>query len=67
MKKTTEVNFKELCDVVIEKFDDAQTPGASVEFDPEEAELAGAFEEDSISEQEAIESSIDQVAEDTNK
>ena len=44
-----------------EKFDDAQTPGASVEFDPEEAELAGAFKEDSISEQEAIESSIDQI------
>ena len=67
MKKTTEVNSKELCDVVIGKFDDAQTPGASVGFDPEEAELAGAFKEDSISEQEAIESSIDQIAEDTNK
>ena len=57
---------KELREIVNEKLDDAQTPGANVEFDPEEADLAGAFEEDSMTEQDALESNIDQVS-DSNK
>ena len=34
-----------------------ETPGYEVEFDPEEAELAGAFVEDALSEQDAMEHS----------
>nr|AFR44095.1 DNA processing protein [uncultured bacterium]AFR44336.1 DNA processing protein [uncultured bacterium] len=44
-----------------EKLADAMTPGFQVEFDPEEAEKAGAFPEDALSEQDAAESDIDLV------
>jgi hypothetical protein len=66
MEKETMDKPKELQEIVNEKLNDAQTPGANVEFDPDEADLAGAFEEDSISEQDALESNIDQVS-DSNK
>ena len=66
MEKETMDKPKELREIVNEKLDDAQTPGANVEFDPEEADLAGAFEEDSMNEQDALESNIDQVF-DSNK
>lgn len=66
MEKETMDKPKELREIVYEKLDDAQTPGANVEFDPEEADLAGAFEEDSMTEQDALESNIDQVS-DSNK
>ena len=46
-------------DVLAEKLADAMVPGAIVEFDPEEAERAGAFIEDALSEGDALESSID--------
>lgn len=46
-------------DVVAEKLKDAMTPGYQVEFDPEEAERAGAFVEDALSEEEALESAAD--------
>jgi hypothetical protein len=42
-----------------EKLNDAQTPGYQVEFDPEEAAIAGAFTEDALSELDASESAID--------
>jgi hypothetical protein len=42
-----------------EKLNDAQTPGYQVEFDPEEAAIAGAFTEDALSELDAAESAID--------
>lgn len=42
-----------------EKLADAMTPGYQVEFDPDEAEKAGAFVEDALSEQDAAESGID--------
>ena len=42
-----------------EKVTDALTPGVVVEFDPEEAEKAGAFIEDALSQQDAAESDID--------
>ncbi len=45
-----------------EKFVDAYTPGYFVEFDPDEAVLAGAFVEDALIEQDVIESDIDLVA-----
>ena len=46
-------------DVLAEKLADAMVPGAIVEFDPEEAERAGAFVEDALSESDALESDID--------
>ena len=46
--------------VLKEKLSDAEwSPGFEVEFDPEEAEQAGAFEEDALSATDALESSID--------
>lgn len=45
-----------------EKLADAATPGYQAEFDPEEAERAGAFVEDALSEQDAIESIEDLAA-----
>jgi hypothetical protein len=44
-----------------EKLLDAMTPGYQAEFDPDEAEQAGAFVEDALSEQDAVESDIDLV------
>lgn len=44
-----------------EKLTDALTPGYQAEFDPDEAERAGAFTEDALSEQDAAESDIDLV------
>ncbi len=46
--------------VITQKLVDAQTPGFQAEFDPDEAELLGAFKEDALSEVEALDSSIDQ-------
>ncbi|GAW47551.1 MULTISPECIES: hypothetical protein [Pseudomonadota] len=42
-----------------EKLEDAMIPGYQVEFDPLEAEKAGAFFEDALSEQDAEESTAD--------
>ena len=42
-----------------DKFADASTPGYQAEFDPEEAEQAGAFVEDALTEQDAVESGVD--------
>jgi hypothetical protein len=44
-----------LDELVTRKLADAETPGAVVEFDPEEAERAGAFVEDAMSEADARE------------
>ena len=46
--------------VIAQKLVDAQTPGFQAEFDPDEAEMLGAFKEDALSESEALDSSIDQ-------
>ena len=45
-----------------EKLTDAATPGYQAEFDPDEAERAGAFVEDALSEQDAAESGDDLAA-----
>ena len=42
-----------------DKLTDLLIPGYRVEFDPDEAEQAGAFVEDALSEQDAAESSLD--------
>jgi len=44
---------------VREKLADLLIPGFQAEFDPDEADQAGAFIEDALSEQDALESSID--------
>jgi hypothetical protein len=44
---------------VIEKLQDALTPGYQAEFDPAEAEAAGAFQEDALSEADALASTHD--------
>ena len=48
-------------DAIAEKLLDAQTPGFVAEFDPDEAEQVGAFTEDALSEQDALESDVDCV------
>lgn len=48
--------------VLGEKLADAQTPGFWAEFAPDEAELAGAFEEAALDETEAAASGIDLLA-----
>jgi hypothetical protein len=50
-------------DVLTDKLNDAMTPGFEVEFDPDEAERAGAFQEDALSEADAHDSCIDLPAE----
>jgi hypothetical protein len=45
--------------IVEEKLNDALIPGYLSEFDPEEALCAGAFDEDALSEKDAVESCID--------
>ena len=42
-----------------DKLADAMIPGFEAEFDPDEAERAGAFNEDALSEADAWESCID--------
>lgn len=46
-------------DAISDKLTDALTPGYQAEFDPEEAERAGAFIEDALTEQDAAESGDD--------
>lgn len=48
-------------DALREKLTDALTPGYQVEFDPDEADQVGAFVEEALSEQDAMESAIDLV------
>lgn len=59
MNNTNEKDLEELKDVVEKKLNDAQTPGAVVEMDPDEADFAGAFKEDAMSFEDAFESSTD--------
>ena len=46
-------------DLIREKMADAMTPGYEAEFDPEEAERAGAFIEDALTEDDATASAED--------
>ena len=43
-----------------EKLADVMTPGFEAEFDPDEADKAGCFNEDAIGDRDAAESSNDQ-------
>jgi len=46
-------------DLLKDKLEDAMVPGHVVEFDPPEAEQVGAFQEDALSEDDAMDSAID--------
>lgn len=46
-------------ETIIRKLIDAETPGYWSEFTDEEAEFAGAFDEDAISEEDAYKASFD--------
>jgi len=59
-KKPEAVNTEVLPEAVIrEKLIDAMTPGFQAEFDPDEAEQAGAFIENALSEEDAMASDVD--------
>jgi hypothetical protein len=50
---------------LLQKLRDAVVPGNIVTLDPGEAARAGAFVEDALAEDDALESSVDLVAEET--
>mgnify|MGYP001445109932 CR=1 FL=1 len=58
-----ETDNPDIKEIIQEKLLDAEIPGFQAEFDPLEAERLGAFIEDALSEQDALESSIDHTAE----
>lgn len=60
MQEAIAVDYAALApDSVHEKLADALTPGYQAEFDPAEAEAAGAFAEDALSEADAVASTHD--------
>ena len=60
-KAPFDAGVEDLNEVVQQKLIDARTPGFQAEFDPDEAQLLGAFFEDALSEADALESCIDQA------
>ncbi|PXW83271.1 hypothetical protein C8R34_12911 [Nitrosomonas sp. Nm84] len=58
-----ETNNPDIQEVITDKLLDAEIPGFQAEFDPLEAQMLGAFTEDALSEQDALDSTIDHVAE----
>jgi hypothetical protein len=59
MNEINEIYKTDSSSIVDEKLKNALTPGYQVEFDPEEAEEAGAFTEDALNEKDAVESNVD--------
>jgi len=58
-----ETSNPDIKEIIQEKQRDAEIPGFQAEFDPLEAEILGAFTEDALNEQDALESTIDHTAE----
>ena len=58
-----ETDNPDITEIIQEKLLDAEIPGFQAEFDPLEAERLGAFTEDALSEQDALDSTIDHAAE----
>lgn len=58
-----ETNNPDIQEVITDKLLDAEIPGFQAEFDPLEAERLGAFKEDALSEQDALDSTIDHATE----
>jgi hypothetical protein len=46
-------------DVLRAKLEDLETPGLEVAFDPDEADALGAFQEDALSDEDALEAASD--------
>jgi len=62
-----ETNKPDIREIIQEKLLDAEIPGFQAEFDPLEAERLGAFKEDALSEEDALDSTIDHIAEVENE
>ena len=58
-----ETDNPDITEIIQEKLLDAEMPGFQAEFDPFQAERLGAFTEDALSEQDALDSGIDHTAE----
>ena len=58
-----ETNNPDIQEVITDKLLDAEIPGFQAEFDPLEAQMLGAFTEDALNEQDALDSTIDHTAE----
>ena len=58
-----ETDNPDITEIIQEKLLDAEIPGFQAEFDPLEAERLGAFKEDALSEQDALDSTINHTAE----
>ena len=58
-----EFNNHDIQEIIHEKLLDAEIPGFQAEFDPLEAERLGAFIEEALSGQDALDSTIDYTAE----
>ena len=58
-----ETDNPDITEIIQEKLLDAEIPGFQAEFDPLEAERLGAFKEDALSEQDALESTNDHTTE----
>ncbi|MBS1734425.1 MAG: conjugal transfer protein TraD [Bacteroidetes bacterium] len=58
-----ETNNPDITEIIQEKLLDAEIPGFQAEFDPLEAQMLGALTEDALSEQDALDSTIDHTAE----
>ncbi|EBM5962853.1 TPA: conjugal transfer protein TraD [Salmonella enterica subsp. enterica serovar 16:l,v:-] len=59
MTGTNEMTRPDVNSVVQTKYRDLMTPGFVAEFSPEEAELAGAFEDDALNMRDAYDSAFD--------
>ena len=58
-----ETDNPDITEIIQEKLLDAEIPGFQAEFYPLEAERLGAFIEDALSEQDALDSTIDHATE----
>ena len=58
-----ETDNPDITEIIQEKLLDAEIPGFQAEFDPLEAERLGAFTEDALSEEDALDSAIDHATE----
>ena len=58
-----ETDNPDITEIIQEKLLDAEIPGFQAEFDPLEAERLGAFKEDALTEQDALDSTIDHATE----
>lgn len=62
-----ETDNLDMTEIIQEKLLDAEIPGFQAEFDPLEAERLGAFKEDALTEQDALDSTIDHATEVDNE